>query len=96
MPDELFAVRTEIKRLTERETELKRLLVENPDLREGASYLAEVKITRQSRTDIKEMRANYPAIVDEFTFPFETTRVTLLGVTEDGELVSPRKLAKAD
>lgn len=96
VPDELFAVREQIKKLEAKELELKALLIANPDLREGASYLAEVKVLKVPRTDLKELRAQYPAIADEFTYALEQTRVTLLGVTEDGELVAPRKLQKAD
>lgn len=94
-PDELAQVRDKIRRLTERETELRNLLIENPDVREGASYLAEIKVVKAPRTDLKELRHFHPTIVDEFTYMLEQTRVVLMGVTEDGEIVSPRKL-KAD
>lgn len=96
MPDELYAVRTQIKQLEERELELKRLLIENPDLREGASYLAEIKTVKAPRTDLKELRHFHPTIVDEFTYMLDQTRVVLMGITSDGEIVNPRKLAKAD
>lgn len=96
LPDELYAIRTEIKRLTEREAEIKQILISDPDTREGASYLAEVKVLKVPRTDLKELRAAHPDLVDEYTYALEQTRVTLLGVTEDGELVAPRKLQKAD
>ena len=96
LPDELFAVREQIRALTEREAALKTLLIQNPDCRTGASYLAEVKTLQVSRTDLREMRANHPDIVDAFTFTLEQTRVTLLGISEDGEILSPRKLQKAD
>jgi len=92
VPDELAAVREQIKALETREGELRRLLLTNPDLREGASYLADIQTTQVTRTDLKEMRANYPDIVEQFTMPVEVTRVVLLGVTEDGEVVSARKL----
>ena len=92
VPDELAAVREQIKALESREGELRRLLLTNPDLREGASYLADIQTTQVTRTDLKELRANYPDIIAEYTFPVEITRVVLLGVTEDGEVVSARKL----
>jgi len=92
VPDELAAVRADIKRLEERETELKRLVLENPDVRTGASWLAEVKTVETTRTDLKELRACHPDIVDQFTFQVPVTRVVLSGLTEDGEVVSARKL----
>lgn len=95
MPDELFAIRKEIGRLEDREAELRRLLLANPDLREGASYFAEVRTTKQRRTDWKELRAMHPDIVDEHTYPVTVQSVVILGITEDGELVNPRKLKAA-
>ena len=92
VPDELAAVRSEIKRLEERENELKRLVLDNPDVRTGASWLAEVKTVETTRTDLKELRAVHPDIVDQFTFQVPVTRVVLSGITEDGEVVSARKL----
>jgi hypothetical protein len=92
VPDQLAGIREQIKALETREAELRRLLITNPDLREGAAWLAEIKTTQQERTDIKEMRANHPDLVAEFTFPVEITRVVLSGITEDGEIVSARQL----
>ena len=43
VPDELAAVRAEIKALQSQENELRRLLIDNPDMREGAGWLAEIK-----------------------------------------------------
>jgi hypothetical protein len=95
VPDELAAVRNDIKRLTAREEELKRLLLDNPDLRTGAAWLAEIKVTTQQRTDLKELRAMHRALVDEYTFPAEVTRVELSGIMEDGEIVSFRQMRSA-
>lgn len=89
-------MRNEIKRLEERELELKRLLIENPDLREGASYLAEVKTVKAPRVDMKELKHFHGDLVAEFTYMLDQTRVVLMGITSDGEIVSPRKLQKAD
>ena len=94
VPDELAAVRAELKRLETREAELKRLLLDNPDLRTGAAYLAEIKTVSQQRTDLKELRAMHKDLLDEYTFPVEITRVELRGISEDGEILSLRKLAK--
>jgi hypothetical protein len=74
VPDELAATREQIKALETREAELRRLLITNPDLREGAAWLAEIKVSQQERTDLKEMRANHPDIVEQYTFPTEITR----------------------
>lgn len=93
VPDELFAVRAELKRLTDREAELRRLLIMNPDLRTGANYAAEVETTKRATTDWKELRAAHPTIVDDYTYALDTTRVTLKGIDQDtGELVSTRRL----
>jgi biotin-(acetyl-CoA carboxylase) ligase len=94
VPDELADVRDKIRSLTEREEELRRLLLNNPDLREGAAWLAEIKTTQQSRTDLKELRAHHPDIAEQFTHPTPITRVVLTGISEDGELISARRMRK--
>ena len=96
VPDELAATREQIKALETREAQLRRLLITNPDLREGTAWLAEIKTTQQERTDLKEMRANHPDLVAEFTFPVEITRVVLSGITEDGEIVSASAMRSAE
>jgi hypothetical protein len=95
VPDELAAVRHEIRRLEERESALRGLLLANPDCRTGASWIAEVKTVQQERTDWKELRANHGDIVEQYTFPTEVTRVVLSGITEDGEVVPARQFRKA-
>lgn len=92
MPDELAQVRAELKRLTERELVLKQILISDPDTRTGASYLAEVKVVKAPRTDIKELKHFHPDLVAEYTYMLEQTRVVLMGISEDGEIVNPRKL----
>jgi hypothetical protein len=64
-------------------------------VREGASWLAEVKTVTQERTDLKELRAMHPNLVAEYTFPVEITRIVLSGISEDGEIVSARKFRQA-
>jgi hypothetical protein len=91
VPDELADVRDKIKALEEREVELRRLLLTNPDLREGAAWLAEIKTTQQGRLDQKELRANYPDLIAQFTHQVDVTRVVLSGITSDGEIISARK-----
>jgi hypothetical protein len=95
VPDELAAIREQMKALESREAELRRLLLAHPDLREGAGWIAEIKTITQDRTDLKELRACHPRLVEEFTFPQEITRIVLSGITEDGELVSARKMRSA-
>ena len=94
VPDELAAVREQIKRLEERKAELTRLLILNEDLREGASYLAEIKVIKRQTVDMKELRAMYPEQVEEHSYPLEVTQVVLSGITEDGELISARRFKK--
>lgn len=91
VPDELNTVREEIKRLTAREAELRRLLLLHPDLRTGAAWRAEVSTVQQMRTDWKELRKAHPQIVEQYEFSMPVTRVVLSGVTEDGEVVSARR-----
>ena len=92
VPDELAAVRAEMKKLETREAELRQIIFGDPSARTGANWVAEIRTTIQQRTDMKELRAQHPAIVDEFTYPTEITRIVLSGITEDGELVSARKM----
>ena len=88
VPDQLAQVREEIRALETREAELKQLILANPDIREGAAWLAEVKTVTTQRVDLKELRAMHAELVDEYTFPTEVTRVVLSGISEDGEIVS--------
>jgi hypothetical protein len=88
VPDELADVRAALKRLETREMELKQILLSDPSARTGAAYLAEIREITSKRTDIKELRAAYPAEVDEHTHPVTTTRVELRGISEDGEIVA--------
>jgi hypothetical protein len=91
-PDELADVRARIKALEQREFELKQTLLNEPDTRTGASWIAEVKTVQTTRFDVKELKAGYPDLAAEYTFSVPVTRIELLGVTEDGEVVSARKL----
>ena len=95
-PDELAQIRNEIKRLETREDELRALLIAEPELREGAAWLAEIKTVSVERTDLKELRANHADLVAEYTFPAPVTRVVLSGLSEDGEIVSARKMRSAE
>ncbi|HEY1441368.1 MAG TPA: hypothetical protein VGF65_11130 [Mycobacterium sp.] len=91
--DELADVRARIKMLEEREVELRNLLIGDPSARTGNHYLVEVREVETKRTDLKELRAMYPDLVEEYTYPVKTTRVDLKGITEDGEIVSLRSKA---
>lgn len=96
VPDELAAVREQIKRLETREAELRQMIFGDPEARTGKDWVAEIRTTTQQRTDMKELRAQHPAIVDEFTYPTEITRIVLSGIdAETGELVSARKMRSA-
>jgi predicted phage-related endonuclease len=94
VPDELAAIREQIRRLEDRELELKRLLIANEDLRTGADWIAEINTVQTTRTDWKELKAMYPEIIAEQTFPSSYTVVSLKVVTEDGEIVSARRFKK--
>jgi len=96
VPDRLAAVRAELKRLEAEEAELRQTLLSDPTARTGADWIAEIKTVKQNRTDLAELRACHPKIVEQFTFPQEITRIVLSGITEDGELVSARKMRQAE
>lgn len=96
VPDELAQVRDEIARLEARGAELRQILLSDPSSRTGANWLAEIREVEQSRTDLRELKAMYPAIAAEFTFPTKVTRVELRGIDQDtGEIVSARKARSA-
>ena len=92
VPDELAAVRAAMKRLETREAELRAILLSDPTARTGAAWIAELRNVTTERVDIKELRAMYPDQVAEHTYASVGVRVVLSGVTEDGELVSARKM----
>jgi hypothetical protein len=94
IPDELAAVRAELKRLETREAELRALILANPDVREGAQWLAEVKEIETNRVDLKELKAMHKDLVAEYTFSEKTVRIVLSAITSDGELISLRKYRK--
>ena len=96
VPDELADTRAKIKALEQRENELKALILDNPDIREGAAWLAEVVVINTTYTDLKELRAMHPDIVADYVFPKRVTRVVLSGIMEDGEIVSARKMRSAE
>ena len=89
--DELFEVRAAIKQLTSRERELKATVIADPSARTGNHYAVDVKDVATARLDIKEMKANHPSIVEQFTHTVFDKRVELRGINEDGELVSLRR-----
>lgn len=89
--DELYAVRAQLKALEEREAALRTLMFADPSARTGNHFLVEVKEVPTTRTDLKELRANYPDIVEQFTFVLPVKRIELRGISEDGEVVSLRR-----
>lgn len=94
--DELHAVRQQLKTLGEREQVLKQLMLSDPSARTGNQFIVELCEVTARRTDLKELRACHPDIVEQFTFPLKTTRVELRGIDQDtGEIVSARKARSA-
>lgn len=90
-PDELAQVRSELKRLEEREGQLKALMLADPAARTGNAYAVEVKEIQTTRVDLKELRAMHEDLVAEYTFPQKTLRIELREISEDGELLSIRR-----
>ena len=95
VPDELAAVRAQIKTLETREGQLKQILITDPSARTGASWIAEILTVNTTYTDLKELRAMYPDLCAEYTFPKQVTRVVLSGISDDGEVISGRKMRAA-
>jgi len=89
--DELFAVREQLKALKARESDLRSLMLSDPSARTGNRYAVEIRDVQTTRTDIKELRANHPDLVDEFTFKLTEQHVELRGINEDGELTALRR-----
>jgi hypothetical protein len=96
VPDELNAVREQIRALQARELELRQLILANPDIRVGANWLAEVKEIETNRVDIKELRAMHKDLLEEYTFPQKTVRIELSAVDADtGEIIPARRARQA-
>jgi hypothetical protein len=53
--DELADIRSEIKRLTVREEELRRYLLEHPNDREGDDYVVSIASQSRKRVDLKRL-----------------------------------------
>lgn len=94
VPDELADVRAMIKKLQDREAELRQMIFADPTARTGANWVAEIRTVTQDRTDLKELRAQHPSLIAEYTFPVEVTRIVLSGITQDGELIPARRFRK--
>lgn len=92
LPDQLADVRAQLKALETRELELKNRLIADPNLRTGTAWIAEVKEQTRETLDVKELRAMHADLVDEYTHTIKHLRVVLMGVTEDGEVVSARAM----
>lgn len=95
LPDQLNAIREQIKALQEQEAAIRSELLAHPELRTGASWIAEVRTVPQQRTDIKELKAMHPEIAAEYTFSVPITRIELSGVDEHGEIIPARKFRAA-
>lgn len=89
--DELAEVRATLKTLGEREAALKALMHADPSARTGNRYCVDLVEVTTQRCDIKELRAAYPAEVEEHTHPVTTTRVELRAVDEDGVVTRIKK-----
>ena len=96
VPDQLAQVRDEIRTLETREAELKQLILANPDIREGAAWLAEVVVINTTYTDLKELRAMHADLCAEYVFPKQVTRVVLSGIEPNGEIVIPRAMRSGE
>ena len=94
VPDELAAIRDEIRRLEERQEVLRGIILDDPDTRSGNRFIADIKVTKQQRTDLAELRACHADLVAEFTFPVEITRIVLSEIDADTGEITPRRRSK--
>ena len=94
--DDLADVREDIRKLAEREAVLREYLIAHPDDRVGARWAAELKDVTTQRVDLKELRAMYPTQVAEHTYDRTVQQVRLVGVSEDGEILSLREVRKQE
>lgn len=94
VPDMLHEVREKIRELQTEEAELRQAIFADPTARTGVNWVAEIKTTSQQRTDLKELRAQHPLLIEEFTYPVEIVRIELLQLTEDGEITRPERRTK--
>lgn len=90
--DELHAVRQQMDQLKQRADALRALLIGDKDSRTGNRYLAIVKNVPRRQFDLAEFRAGNKELADEYTHTVNDVRVELRGLTEDGEIVSTRKV----
>ena len=95
LPDQLNAIREQIKALRSKEEELRSALLSHPELRTGTDWLVEIKETTRQQLDQKELRAMYPAEAEEHTHPFTVVTLELRGITADGEIVPARRFRAA-
>jgi hypothetical protein len=66
--DELADVRSEIRRLEDREQELRIYLLEHPHDRTGIEHIATVREQRRSRVDLKALAAEIGhSVLQQFT-----------------------------
>lgn len=89
--DRLAEVRATLKTLSEEEAALKQLMHADPSARTGNAFVVDLVEVTTQRCDLKELRAAYPAEVEEHTHPVTTVRVELRGISDDGEIVSLRR-----
>lgn len=89
--DELHEVRRLRAELKDREDELRRLILKDPEARTGNRFLAEIKQVETSQTDWDELRAANPGLIEEYTYPRTIERIDLFRITEDGEIVRPER-----
>lgn len=92
IPDQLAAVRAQMKALETREEELRLILLNDPSARTGAEYVAVIKTIVTPRLDRKQLSLAAPDLVAEHTHNVESKRIDLPRITEDGEIVSARQL----
>lgn len=96
VPDELAAVRAQRAALETREEALKLILLNDPSARTGAEYVAVIKTIVKQTLDQKQLRLAAPDLVAEHTHAVEHKRIDLPRITEDGEIVSARKLRNTE
>jgi hypothetical protein len=84
LADELADVRSELRRLEDREKELRAYLLEHPEDRAGVEYVASVRSCSRSRVDLKALADEIGASLMERFTAYRTALIVRLRERDGG------------
>ena len=94
--DELGDLRQQLFALKQREGELREYLIAHPEARHGKRYVAEIRTRKVTRIDTSSFKHHYPEIYAEFALIEDYEQLHTVGISEDGEPLSMRKVRKLE